>query len=216
MNIRLLRCVLSCALAISFVLFPLDTFAQWRIVNRINNGYEIQSVSEQYRINRDGNYIVKVKRYFPNSKYSKDFYAKNHVTNIITYEISSNLNDYRNVEEVWLDARDVKTEYDSSVDTHTIASYNYGWKKMGVHGNGAWAKIFRTILDIISSIKPTSIPDGESNAPKSNLSDENIYLDSEVDIKADCQKGNMALMQYIASNMKYPLEAAEMAFREEC
>lgn len=55
MNIRLLRCVLSCALAISFVLFPLDTFAQWRIVNRINNGYEIQSVSEQYRIIIDGN-----------------------------------------------------------------------------------------------------------------------------------------------------------------
>ncbi|MBD5213006.1 MAG: hypothetical protein HDS74_07960 [Bacteroidales bacterium] len=142
--------ILSCLILLLTTVSPLD--AQWRVVNRLNNGSEIQSVSENYSVNREGNYVISVKRYFPNFENNRGFYERNHVTNITIFEIHANLK-YRCIGDEWLDTNGKRTEY-KDYESLNSRDRNNGWKTMNPKESSTWGKLWRKIIDILPSRTP--------------------------------------------------------------
>lgn len=124
--------------------------AQWRVVNRLDSGFEVQSVSEDFKINEEGNYIITVKRYFPNNRNSQGFYEKNHVTNVTTFEIHSSLKNYRMIFDEWLDYKNCRTDYDDC-SFSIRRDYNKGWKNMNLNERSSWGNIWREVVKILLS-----------------------------------------------------------------
>ena len=83
------------------LLISVDSFAQWRFVQKFNDSGEEHWVSEDYSIDENGYYIIKLKRIFP-KKYKDNWVIKHHYV-IETNAISHDLKKCRTLYEVWYD-----------------------------------------------------------------------------------------------------------------
>ncbi|MBP3298216.1 MAG: energy transducer TonB [Muribaculaceae bacterium] len=195
-----IKFIFSSILLIIAVFHIPNVFAQWHVVNKLNNGYEIQSVNEHYTVNSDGNYVVKVKRYFPSNRNAPSYQGGDNVTNINTFEIHHNLKNYRCIGDEWFDTNNNRTSFDDYSYPNS-RDYNNGWKPMNLYQHGAWSNIWRFVIAVIETIKPRStskVPQADNSA---------VYTKNKVDQGAEYPGGTTALSRFISSNMKYPEEA---------
>ena len=127
-------------------MISVDSFAQWRFVQRFNDSCEEQWVSEDYSIDEDGYYIIKLKRIFP-KQYKDNWVIKHHYV-IETIVISPDLKKEKTWYEEWYD-----NDGNISEKKNNRSQTWYGMP-LGKVTSGIMAP-YSTMREIIQSKKPS-------------------------------------------------------------
>ena len=177
-----MRKICGLLLLLICLLHSVDSFAQWRYVTRFNDSGEEHWVSENYKIDENGYYIIKRKRVFP--KRYKDHYVINHHFVIETYAITPDKKNHKCLYEEWYDN-------DGNISEKKNGS-GYFYSMPSVKATNYDAAYF-AMLEIIENGHPSEIISKKVSK---------VYTINEVDEPPTFPGGGARYRQFLLENLQ--------------